>query len=144
MNIYTTSKEDIESLYFPIDAPIREELKEEGITYSDWGGGGGKFQPMATEAARLYNTGRSQSESHKKNRGMARSRSVTVNGIEYASQRDAAKNNRVSPSVISQLIKLQGRTVILEHGHIICPHCQKAGTNHRSMRRWHYDNCKKS
>jgi hypothetical protein len=143
MDIYTPSKKDIESLYFPIDAPTREELKELDISLSGWGGSCGEFQPIATEAARLFNTGRPQTEDHKLKRAMAKSRSVTVNGIEYKSQKEAAINNNVNPTVIVNLIKVQGRNITIKKGNIACPHCDKIGINPRAMKRWHYDNCKK-
>jgi|TARA_R110002167_G_C12197858_1_gene606392 hypothetical protein len=140
MSIYTASKEDIKPFgYFRVEAPSREELEKEagGVCSHN------PFQHLAAEAARLHNTGRPQTEEHIRRRTEGKRRSVVVNGIEYASQKNAAINNNVMPSVISELIKEQGRNITLERGHINCPHCDKIGTNHRSMRRWHYDNCKK-
>ena len=144
MNIYTVSAEDGKSYfgYYPIDYPTPEELKEEGCVLNA-GWGDKKFQQLGTEAARLVNTGRTQTKNHKLKRAMAKSRSVIVNGIEYKSQKEAAINNNVLPSVICELIKVQGRTITLEKGNITCPHCGQTGKNPGSMKRWHYDNCKK-
>jgi len=141
MSIYIASAEDIKKQfgYFPIEAPTREQLKEEYCNV----GGNPLMQKIATEAARLVNTGRPQTKEHKLKRAMAKSRSVIVNGIEYKSQKEAAINNNILPSVICELIKAQGRTITLEKGNITCPHCGKIGKNPRAMKRWHYDNCDK-
>ena len=147
MNIYTPSKKETKELveyfgYHSIDYPSPEELKREGCELAS-GWGDERFQQMATEAARLVNTGKKQCKEHKLKRAIAKSRSVIVNGIEYKSQKEAAINNNVLPSVICELIKLYGRNITLEKGNLICPHCGKGGKNSRAMKRWHYDNCKK-
>ena len=62
----------------------------------------------ATEAARIRNTGRKQSESHKLNRAKAKSREIEIEGVLYSSGVEAANALGVKKSTISAWAKRNG------------------------------------
>lgn len=67
-------------------------------------------QVMATEAARLVNTGRPQSEEHKRKKARAKYRPVIAEGKYYGSCKAAAEGLGISKSAIAQRLN-QGYSV---------------------------------
>jgi hypothetical protein len=134
MNIYTTSKEDTESLYFPIDAPIREELKEEGCVLRGWGGDtmSGKKHPEITKRriseakigkklSAAHCKAMSKSMSGKKNpmygtkrpaHAQRMNKRVKINNTIYNSMSDAAVAHGVSCSLLTKWKKI-GKAVLI-------------------------------
>ena len=75
---------------------IRATMKERGINFASLG---------ATEAARKYWTGRHQSEEHRQKRAELQRRKLTVNGVTYASCKEAALRLGVCAATITNLIR---------------------------------------
>jgi len=62
----------------------------------------------ATEAAKIRNTGKKQSDFHKKKRAKAKSREIEIEGTRYPSGVEAARALNVDTSTISSWVKSNG------------------------------------
>ena len=116
MSIYNPTKEFIEEFRREYSDDFWEfhlmqsELLQPG-EFEPWNKGvktNGFVLNGATEAAKIKNTGKSQSSSHIKKRSAAKQREIEIEGILYASGKEAAESLGFKPSTISTWVKKNG------------------------------------
>ena len=127
MSIYIPSIEEAVGIfgYYQQEAPTREELVEEFVVVEPWNKGlcdlppswnKGRKRDWLTEEQLEYNRkcsslklkGTKQSEEHKLKKAKSLSKSITIDGVSYTSQKAAAAALNCSEGFIKKMIDEQG------------------------------------
>jgi hypothetical protein len=101
------------------------------------------------ERLKKSNTGRKQTEEHKRNKTNAFLDSIeTGRYIPHGGTKTAEHKNKISESRkrnneswLSEETKEKIRKTLLSSPRLVCPHCNKIGAA-SNMKRWHFANCK--
>ena len=103
-----------------------------------------ELQTKATEAARIANTGKKQTEEHIKKRIQNKQKKVIINGVHYTSLKEAAEDLSLHASYLTILVKENGYEFdyVKKTNKFKCPYCSKGSNNIGSLKRWHFENCK--